>query len=128
MRKLHHPDVRFGSLADITARPRHVCFTPESRHSSVRVGCPKSAKSGHRCATSARLRSATPQEKMVFPAGISLETGNVTRWRIRLDSRSRSGRFSLSPVPWGRMDVGPFIGTIGLTAVIARTGIIAEYF
>ena len=41
----HH--VRFGSLADITARSRHVRFTPNSGHSSVRVGCPKSAKSGH---------------------------------------------------------------------------------
>ena len=42
-------DVRFGSLADITARSRHVRFTPDSGHSSVQVGCPKSARSGHRC-------------------------------------------------------------------------------
>ena len=41
------PPVRFGSLADITARSRHVRFTPESGHSSVQVGCPKSATSGH---------------------------------------------------------------------------------
>ena len=27
-------DVRFGSLADITTRPRHVRFTPESGHSA----------------------------------------------------------------------------------------------
>jgi hypothetical protein len=30
---------------DIVQRLRHVCFTPESRHSSVRVRCPKSARS-----------------------------------------------------------------------------------
>jgi hypothetical protein len=41
-------DVRFGSLADIVQRQRHVRFTPDSGHSSVRVGCPKSAISGHR--------------------------------------------------------------------------------
>jgi len=28
-------DVRFGSLADIEARPRHICFTPESGHRSA---------------------------------------------------------------------------------------------
>src|SRR4029077_1704179 len=40
-------DVRYGSLADITARSRHVRFTPYSGHSSAQVGCPKSATSGH---------------------------------------------------------------------------------
>ena len=34
-------NVRFGSLADITARSRHVRFTPDSGHSSVQVGCPR---------------------------------------------------------------------------------------
>src|SRR6476659_10864961 len=43
-RPLH---VRLGSEADITARSSHVRFTPKSGHSSVRVGCPKSAISGH---------------------------------------------------------------------------------
>jgi hypothetical protein len=38
-------DVRFGSLADITARSRHFRFTHDSGHSSVRLGCPKSARS-----------------------------------------------------------------------------------
>ena len=33
-------NVRYGSLADIVQRPRHVCFT------TVRVGCRKSARSG----------------------------------------------------------------------------------
>jgi len=28
-------DVRYGSLADIVQRPRHVCFTPNSGHSSA---------------------------------------------------------------------------------------------
>jgi hypothetical protein len=44
--------VRFGSLADITARSRHVRFTPDSGHSSVQVGCPKSANNGHLAAAS----------------------------------------------------------------------------
>jgi hypothetical protein len=38
---------RFGSLADIVQRPRHVRFTPNSGHSSVQLECPKSAKSRH---------------------------------------------------------------------------------
>src|SRR6478609_6542218 len=38
-------NVRLGSLADITARSRHVRFTLDSGHSSVQVGCPKSANS-----------------------------------------------------------------------------------
>jgi hypothetical protein len=36
--------VRFGSLADIKAWIRDVRFTPESGHSSERVGCPLSAR------------------------------------------------------------------------------------
>jgi hypothetical protein len=39
--------VRFGSKADIAVRPRNVCFTPESRHSSAQLPCPLCAKSGH---------------------------------------------------------------------------------
>jgi len=39
-------NVRYGSLADITARLRHVRFTLDSGHSSVQMGCPKSANSG----------------------------------------------------------------------------------
>ena len=41
------PNVRFGSLADITARSRHVRFTPNSGHLSARAGCPLCAISGH---------------------------------------------------------------------------------
>jgi hypothetical protein len=41
-------NVGFGSLADIIQRQRHVRFTPDSGHSSVPVGCPKSANNGHR--------------------------------------------------------------------------------
>ena len=41
-------NVCFGSLADITACSRHVRFAPDSGHSSVQVGCPTSANSGHR--------------------------------------------------------------------------------
>jgi hypothetical protein len=35
------------SVADMMARSRHVRFTPDSGHSSVQVGCPKSAMSRH---------------------------------------------------------------------------------
>ena len=45
------PDVRFGSLADITPRARHVRFTPDSGHSSDGLACPFSANSGHRFAS-----------------------------------------------------------------------------
>jgi len=37
-RKLVLGHVRFGSLADITTRLRHVRFTPDSEHSSEPVG------------------------------------------------------------------------------------------
>ena len=40
--------VRFGSLEDIRERIRDVRFTPDSGHSSVQVGCPRSAISGLR--------------------------------------------------------------------------------
>ena len=40
-------NVRYGSLTEITPRWRHVRFTPDSGHSTVQVGCPKSANSGH---------------------------------------------------------------------------------
>jgi hypothetical protein len=40
-------DVRFGSLADITADSRYAWFTPESRHVQGPNRCPLSAKSGH---------------------------------------------------------------------------------
>jgi NAD(P)-dependent dehydrogenase (short-subunit alcohol dehydrogenase family) len=40
-------DVRFGSLADIVQRPRHVCSSPQSRLSSARVARPLCANSGH---------------------------------------------------------------------------------
>src|SRR6476660_10628351 len=36
-------DVRYGSLADITDRSRHVRFSSDSGHSPVQVECPKSA-------------------------------------------------------------------------------------
>ena len=40
-------DVRFGSEADIEARPPDVRFTSESRHRGARLSCPLWAKSGH---------------------------------------------------------------------------------
>jgi hypothetical protein len=51
-------DVRFGSLADITARSRHVRFTPDSGHSSVQLECPTGANSGH----SRQIRAPTPTD------------------------------------------------------------------
>ena len=41
-------NVRFGSRADITSRPRHVRSSPQSRHSSARFVRPISATSGRR--------------------------------------------------------------------------------
>jgi hypothetical protein len=38
--------VRFGSKADIRQYLSDVRFTPNSGHSSVRLGCPLSARSG----------------------------------------------------------------------------------
>jgi hypothetical protein len=38
-------DFRFGSEADITPRPLHVCFPSESRHPSERLTCPLCANS-----------------------------------------------------------------------------------
>ena len=38
-------NVRFGSKADITSRPRHFRFSPNSRHSSVQVECRLGARS-----------------------------------------------------------------------------------
>jgi hypothetical protein len=37
-------NIRFGSKADMLTSPRHVRFTPDSRHSSVKVECLKSAR------------------------------------------------------------------------------------
>src|SRR5262249_22280419 len=41
-------NVCFGSLATLQRRIQDVCFTPDSGHSSVLVGRPKSDKSRHR--------------------------------------------------------------------------------
>ena len=40
----HASDVRFGSLADITARSSHVRFIPDSGHSSVHLESEKCHK------------------------------------------------------------------------------------
>ena len=40
-------DVRFGSLADMTALFGDVRFTPENGHAEDGLGCPLSAKSRH---------------------------------------------------------------------------------
>jgi hypothetical protein len=45
--KLHQPDVRFGSLADIRERLGDVRFTPKSRHGHRRHQCLLSAISRH---------------------------------------------------------------------------------
>ena len=52
MRRLN---VRFGSLADIAARLRHVRFTPESGHAQRQHQCPLSANSRRGAASKPRL-------------------------------------------------------------------------
>jgi len=47
-------DVRFGSLADIAGRSRHVRFTPNSGHHSDITECPLCAKSGNENAVSSQ--------------------------------------------------------------------------
>jgi hypothetical protein len=47
-----HANVRFGSLGDMAARPRHVRFTPNSGHKSGHRFCPLSANSRHRASAS----------------------------------------------------------------------------
>ena len=44
---LERCDVRYGSLADITARSRRVRFTPDSGHSADELACPFCARRGH---------------------------------------------------------------------------------
>src|SRR5262249_10314836 len=45
--QIRPPNVRFGSEADIGACPRHVPFTPKSRHWNSVAKCPLCANSGH---------------------------------------------------------------------------------
>jgi len=64
-------DVRFGSLADMSAIFDHVRFAPQSRHPGTGLGCPLSATSGHHSITSsARARSVggtvTPRVRAVL--------------------------------------------------------------
>jgi len=40
-------NVRFGSLADIVQRPRHVCFTPNSGRAASPLKSPLCATSAH---------------------------------------------------------------------------------
>jgi hypothetical protein len=61
-------DVRFGSLADIATRWRHVRFTPESGHVQCNSACLLWAKSGH-C-------EMAPEEKD-RPTAVSSEIGRL---------------------------------------------------
>ena len=47
--KWRQRNVRFGSLADMTARSRHVRLTLDSGHSSARFARPLSVNSGLKC-------------------------------------------------------------------------------
>jgi hypothetical protein len=67
-------DVRFGSLADITARSRHVRLTPDSGHSWVQGGCPKSANSGH---------SANDNKLLTAGAGKAVTRGLIETTSMR---------------------------------------------
>ena len=44
---LYQADVRYGSLADMVSRPRHVRFAPRGGHSSARVARPLCANCGY---------------------------------------------------------------------------------
>jgi hypothetical protein len=58
-----------GSIADMTARLRHVGFTSDSGHSSVQVRCPKSASSGHPSYDATRWRTRkVSQNRLVTQA------------------------------------------------------------
>ena len=48
LRRSGSPNVHFGSLADIAAQLRDVCFTPESGHRLSALECPLCARSGLR--------------------------------------------------------------------------------
>jgi hypothetical protein len=63
------------SLADITARSSHVRFAPKSGHSSVRVGCPKSAISRHPTSTEARWLPADSQDGVLRKSCIDKQHG-----------------------------------------------------
>ena len=75
-------NVRFGSLADIVQRPRHVCFSPNSGHSSARVARPLSAKSGHQPSPVERGRYSLDQ---TVPSEDNARCGSLadTRAEIR---------------------------------------------
>jgi hypothetical protein len=66
-RQIRTADVRFGSKADIAARPSDVRFTPKSGHGLSALGCPLCAKSGHGAAfRSSRRRSVISDGTMVI--------------------------------------------------------------
>jgi hypothetical protein len=70
-------DVRFRSKADIEVRQSDVWFTPESGHSSARLGCPLCAKS----------RQSAPQQITLLD---HLVSGNEQSLRHRDAERLRS--------------------------------------
>jgi hypothetical protein len=77
-------DVRFGSLADIVQRPRHVRFTPDSGHSPVQVGCPLSAISGHLQKQGAgTLASGSKTDRSTDIAGVRLAEADISRPEAR---------------------------------------------
>ena len=70
---------------------QHVRFTPDSGHSSVQVGCPKSAKSGHlvpsrialrRCTTRANFAGWNTLRILRLPQGFyAAKNRSSSRWR-----------------------------------------------
>ena len=59
MPKASNADVRFGSIADISAWPCDVRFTPKSGHWWSEFGCPLCAKSRHSALRKERRYSIT---------------------------------------------------------------------
>jgi len=65
-------NVRFGSKADIRVDPRHVRFTPKSRHWLSGSGCPLCAKSRHSALRRDRRYSITSSARADSVGGTSM--------------------------------------------------------
>src|SRR5262249_55029236 len=75
LRKTSAKHIRFGSKADIGARPRDVRFTPKSRHWTSVSKCPLCAKSRHTETTRGWWRSSSAVQTSVeeYPGQQSLQ-------------------------------------------------------
>jgi hypothetical protein len=81
--------VRFGSLADITARWPHVRFAPDSGHSSAEVGCSRSARS-RRCRHQCQLSAMSGLHCEIRSQHLSLY--RHARWLSASTAKTRNDR------------------------------------